>query len=137
MASLLFHNNTCSINDVFYESHLSLLKSVCMELGQPGKINELQEKLLGPKMKIKPRKDPNLPKRAKSGFMFYCDEHRGKHMDKFKKANKKVSIAEVAKELGAAWKKLKNKSKYDKLAAKDKERYAEAMSEYNEKNGLN
>ena len=137
MANLLFHNNTCSINDVFYESHLSLLKSVRMELGKPDKINELQEKLLGSKMKIKPRKDPNLPKRAKSGFMFYCDEHRGKYIDKFRKANKKVSIAEVAKELGAAWGNLKNRNKYDKLATKDKERYAEAMSEYNEKNGLN
>ena len=137
MASLLFHNNTCSINDVFYESHLSLLKSVCMELGQPEKINELQEKLLGPKMKIKARKDPNLPKRAKSGFMFYCDEHRPKFIEKYKKANKKVIISDVAKELGKSWKKLKSRVKYDKLAAKDKERYAEEMSDYNEKNGLN
>tara|TARA_B100000674_G_C37931150_1_gene958048 strand:- start:265 stop:591 length:327 start_codon:yes stop_codon:yes gene_type:complete len=108
-----------------------------MELGQPEKINELQEKLLGPKMKIKARKDPNLPKRAKSGFMFYCDEHRPKFIEKYKKANKKVIISDVAKELGKSWKKLKSRVKYDKLAAKDKERYAEEMSDYNEKNGLN
>ena len=137
MASLLFHNNTSSINDVWYESHLSLLKSVCMELGQPDKINELQEKLLGDKLKLKARKDPNLPKRAKSGFMFYCDEHRGKLIEKSKKKGKKVVISEVAKQLGAGWKKLKDRSKYEKLAAKDKERYNEEMSEYNEKNGLN
>ena len=137
MANLLFHNNTCSINDVWFESHLSLLKSVCMELGQPDKITELQEKLLGPKMKIKARKDPNLPKIAKSGFMFFCDAHRGKLIDAYKKKNKKVVISEVAKQLGASWQKLSNRSTYDKLAAKDKERYADAMSEYNEKNGLN
>ena len=137
MAGLLFHNNTVSMNDVWYESHVSLLKSVCMELGQPEKINELQAKLMGDKMKIKAKKDPNLPKKAKSGFMFFCDEHRPKLIDEQRKKNKKVVISEVAKALGASWKKLKSKTKYDKLAAKDKERYAEAMSEYNEKNGLN
>jgi len=108
-----------------------------MELGEPAKITELQEKLLGSKMKIKAKKDPNLPKRAKSGFMFYCDEYRPQSIAKYKEAGKKVIIAEVAKELGKGWGKLKSKKKYDKLAAKDKERYAEAMSEYNEKNGLN
>lgn len=137
MANLLFHNNTSSINDVWYESHLSLLKSVCMELGKPNKITELQDKLLGPKMKIKPRKDPNLPKRAKSAFMFYCEEKRGPIIDRFRKANKKVIIADVAKELGKGWNSLKKKDKYQKQATKDKDRYAEAMSEYNEKNGLN
>jgi len=108
-----------------------------MELGQPGKITELQEKLLGTKMKIKPRKDPNLPKRAKSGFMFYCEEKRGPIIARYRKANKKVIIAEVAKELGKGWNSLTKKDKYEKQASKDKERYAEAMSEYNEKNGLN
>ena len=92
---------------------------------------------IGDKLKIKAKKDPNLPKRAKSGFMFYCDEHRGKLIEKYKKANKKVIISDVAKELGKSWKKLKSRVKYDKLAAKDKERYAEEMSDYNEKNGLN
>tara|TARA_B100001173_G_C15961595_1_gene535928 strand:- start:45 stop:371 length:327 start_codon:yes stop_codon:yes gene_type:complete len=108
-----------------------------MELGQPDKINELQTKLLGDKLKLKKLKDPNLPKRAKSAFMFYCDEHRGKLIDKCKKKGKKVAISEIAKQLGAGWKKLKDRSKFEKSAAKDKERYAEAMSDYNEKNGLN
>ena len=108
-----------------------------MELGQPEKINELKAKLLGDKMKIKAKKDPNLPKKAKSGFMFFCDEHRPKLIEAQRKKNNKVVISEVAKELGKKWKALKSKTKYDKLAAKDKERYAEAMSDYNEKNGLN
>ena len=137
MSGLLFHNNTVSMNDVWFESHVSLLKSVCMELGQPEKINELKAKLLGDKMKIKAKKDPNLPKKAKSGFMFFCDEHRPKLIEAQRKKNNKVVISEVAKELGKKWGALKSKTKYDKLAAKDKERYAEAMSDYNEKNGLN
>ena len=137
MSGLLFHNNTVSMNDVWYESHVSLLKSVCMELGQPEQINDLVSKLLGDKMKIKAKKDPNMPKKAKSGFMFFCDEHRPKLIEAQRKKNKKVVISEVAKELGKKRQALKSKTKYDKLAAKDKERYAEAMSEYNEKNGLN
>ena len=50
----------------------------------------------------------------------------------------KVNIGEIAKALGASWKKLKaNKKKpFDESAAKDKERYDKAISEYNEKNGL-
>jgi len=137
MAGLLFHNNTVSMNDVWYESHFALLKSVCMELKQPEKINELQAKLLGDKMKIKKLKDPTLPKKAKSGFMFFCDEFRPKIIEEQRAKNKKVVIAEVAKALGKKWGALTSKKKYDKLAAKDKERYADAMSEYNEKNGLN
>ncbi len=88
-------------------------------------------------MKIKKMKDPTLPKKAKSGFMFFCDEYRPALINAYKEKNLKVVIAEVAKELGKKWGKLKTKVKYDKLAATDKERYADAMSEYNEKNGLN
>ena len=29
----LFHNNTVNINDVWFESHKSLLQMVCVELG--------------------------------------------------------------------------------------------------------
>jgi hypothetical protein len=136
MANLLFHNNSVSLNDVWYESHLSVLKAVCMECGQPEKILELQTKLLGDKMKIKMKKDPNKPKRAKTGFMFYCDEHRPKLINDFKKKNQKVDIKIVAKKLGASWGALNDtkKEKYSLLAAKDKERYLEAMVEYNEKN---
>ena len=33
MSSFMFHNNTASLNDLFYESHASVLKMVAMELG--------------------------------------------------------------------------------------------------------
>ena len=137
MSCFMFHNNTASLNDLFYESHASVLKMVAMELGAADKIPELMEKILGAKLKIKAPKDPNKPKRAKSAFMFYCDKHRPKLIAE-QKAKGKVAIGEVAKTLGANWKKLKDSQKkpFDALAAKDKERYEKAIGEYNEKNGL-
>ena len=41
MTSFMFHNNTASLNDLFYESHASVLKMVAMELGAADKIPEL------------------------------------------------------------------------------------------------
>ena len=138
MSVYLFHNNTASLNEIWFESHASILRMVCMELGATDRIDELTEKYLGEKLKIKAPKDPTKPKRGKTGFMFYCDEHRGKLMKKFTDKGEKVKIGEIAKKLGASWKKLTEKQKkpYEAKAAKDKERYQTAMAEYNEKNGL-
>ena len=132
----MFNANTATLNDLWFESHASLLKMLCMEFGQSDKIDEMLGKYLGQKMKIKAPKDPNKPKRAKSGFMFYCDEHRPKLMAKAKKNGGKVVIGDISKALGKSWKSLKNKSKYDALAQADKERYEKEISEYNESLGL-
>ena len=138
MSNFLFHNNTASLNDLFFESHASVLKMVAMELGHPDKIPELMEKILGSKMKIKAPKDPNKPKRGKTGFMFYCDEHRPKLMKKFTDKGEKVKIGVIAKKLGGSWGKLSDKQKkpYETKANKDKERYQKEIAEYNEKNGI-
>ena len=137
MSVFLFNNNTAALNELWYESHASILKMVCMELDATDKIEELTEKYLGEKLKVKAPKDPNKPKRAKSAFMFYCDKHRPALIAEQKKTGK-VKIGEIAKVLGANWKKLKNNQKksFDAQAAKDKERYEKAIAEYNEKNGL-
>lgn len=138
MTNFLFHNNTASLNDLFYESHASVIKMTAMELGQTDKIPELLEKILGTKLKIKAPKDPNKPKRGKTGFMFYCDKHRPKLMNKFKDKGEKVKIGVIAKSLGQSWKKLtpKQKEPYETKAQKDKERYQKEIGEYNEKNGI-
>ena len=60
----LFHNNTVNINDVWFESHKSLLQMVCVELGHSDKIDDMVEKFLGKKLKMKSYKDPTKPKRA-------------------------------------------------------------------------
>jgi len=138
MASVVFHNNTVSINDTWYESHAHLVRMVAVELGQPDKVPELLEKFLGEKMKVKAQKNPNAPKRAKSSYMFYSEEHREKVTNSLKKKNpnyKGSLMGLVSKELGAKWKKLKpeQKKKYEALAQKDKERYQQEMEEFNEK----
>ena len=138
MSSHLFHNNTASINDLWFESHSSLLKMLCMEQGATDKIEELSQKYLGEKLKIKAPKDPNKPKRAKSAFMFYCEKHRPKLIEEQRKKGK-VNIGDIAKTLGKGWGKLKSptqKKPFDTLALKDKERYEKAIGDYNEKNGL-
>ena len=132
MSSVVFHNNTVAINELWHASHISLIQRVCLELGSSDKAVELVDKILGPKQKIKAKKDPNQPKKSKSAFFFFCDEARPGIMDKQRKKNKKIIIGDVAKELGLLWKALKNKqrTKFDSLAATDKERYQNEMQNY-------
>ena len=140
MANIVFHNNTVSINDVWYESHVQLVRMVALDLGAtPEKIEELLEKFVGNKKKMKPQKNPYAPKKPKSSYFYFCDEFRPNYIEDFKKKNpnKKVSIADVAKQLGSKWKSLSDsgKKKYVKMAEKDKERYAEELNTFNEKYG--
>lgn len=140
MANIVFHNNTVSINDVWYESHAQLLRMVALELGgTPEKIEELLEKFLGNKLKLKQQKNPHAPKKPKSSYFYYCDQHRPALIENFKKKhpNKKIQISDIAKELGQKWKKLNDstKQKYIKLAEKDKARYENEMNTFNEKYG--
>ena len=84
MSVFLFHNNTSAVNELWYESHASILRMVCAELNATERIDELTEKYLGEKLKVKAPKDPNKPKRGKTGFMFYCDKHRPELIEKAK-----------------------------------------------------
>ena len=52
-----FHNNSVSLNDLFYASHKNLIMNLCIEFGASDRITELTEKFLGKKMKMKPMKD--------------------------------------------------------------------------------
>ena len=138
MAATMYFNNSNALTDLWYESHASVIKRVCMELGQTDNMNEMVEKILGAKPKIKKMKDPNKPKKAKTAFMLYCDVHRPKLMDKQKKDGGKVNIGEVAKELGKMWKALSDKDKkpFNTKAAKGKEAHAQAMNVYQESVGM-
>ena len=87
---------------------------------------------------MKAYKDPNKPKRAKSAYFYFCDDKRANILKAHRKKagkNGKINMGNVAKDLAAMWKVLKNKTKYNELAKTDTERYANAMSAYNEKNG--
>ena len=73
MTSILFHNDTGSLNHLWFESHKRLLTSVCIDLGNVERIDEFVAKYLGDKLKIKTLKDPNRPKRAKTAYLFFCN----------------------------------------------------------------
>jgi hypothetical protein len=81
-------------------------------------------------------KDPNAPKRGKSGYLFFCSENR----DAVKASLGENSKAtDVTKELGLRWNALKESKKpadkkilavYEKAAADDKARYQGEKAEY-------
>ena len=59
----------------------------------------------------------------------WCAEDRANILKK----HPNYSVTDVAKELGVRWKTIKDKSKYEKEAAKDKARYEAAMKKYKAK----
>jgi len=77
------------------------------------------------------RKDPGAPKRNLSAFFIFSGEKRGA----IKAAHQEWSVGDIAKELAVKWRSMTatDKIPYDKAAAKDKERYLKAMSEYKQK----
>ncbi|CBH10033.1 high mobility group protein, putative [Trypanosoma brucei gambiense DAL972] len=68
------------------------------------------------------KKDSNAPKRAMTSFMFFSSDFRSKHSD--------LSIVEMSKAAGAAWKELgpEERKVYEEMAEKDKERYKREMA---------
>ena len=78
--------------------------------------------------KKKKKKDPNAPKGAKTAYMCFCQETRAKLL----KENPSISVPEVGKECGRRWKEISpsQKTKYEQMAVKDKERFKTEMAEY-------
>jgi hypothetical protein len=133
MANLRFHNDTASLNHLWYESHKNLITSLCIEFDKTDDIDSMVAKFLCAPIKIKALKDPNKPKRAKSAYLFYCTDHRPKILEKLRKKKQKINIADVSKKLGAMWGTLDDKAKapYTKSAEKDRNRYKDEMEQYN------
>ena len=82
------------------------------------------------------KKDPNAPKRGKSGYLFFCSEYRDKVKAELGDGAKATA---VTKELGVRWNALKNSGKkadekiiaqFTKMAEEDKARYAEEKASY-------
>lgn len=135
MAHLAYHNMTVLINNTVYDSHKDLIQKVVKEMGgDSAKTDELVKKLLD-KTDLKAKKDPNKPKRPKSGFLLFCDDERQKLIEKEKKALKKgekFSLGIVQKKLGDMWKKLPEakRKKYEEQTEKEKEEYYDKITEY-------
>ena len=81
----------------------------------------------GPSKK-KAKKDPNAPKKPLTSFIIFSSDKRSEIVN----ANPGMSIGDVAKQLGSLWKEISasEKTKYEELAKKDKERYERDMSLY-------
>ena len=135
MAHLQYHNMTVLLNDTIFDSHKDLIHKVVKDMGgTPEKAEELVKKYLD-KTELKAKKDPNKPKRPKSGFLHFCDDERANLIEKEKKNLKKgqkFNLGIVQKKLGEAWKKLpdKKKQEYFDKTEKDKEDYYDKISEY-------
>lgn len=81
-----------------------------------------------PQKKRRKKKDPRMPKRSMSGFMFFSSAKR----PKLREQNPSASIGEIAKQLGAAWKIMTadQKAPYEESAKKDRKRYEVEMEQY-------
>jgi len=78
----------------------------------------------------KKKKDPNAPKRALTAYNFFFTENRESIKSKMPA---ETNNKEVMSEVGGQWKALpeSTKKKYNKMADKDKVRYADEMAKYN------
>ncbi|XP_058803231.1 FACT complex subunit Ssrp1 [Phymastichus coffea] len=74
----------------------------------------------------KKEKDENKPKRGQTAYMYFLNSVR----EEIKAKNPGIKVTEVSQKGGEMWKELKDKSKFEKMAAEDKERYAREMKEY-------
>lgn len=130
MNSRKFHNNSVDLNQLWYKSHKEIIKLVAIELNSKDKIDELTEKFLGTQIKIKKFRDPNEPKKPKTGFQFFCDEFR----PKIKEENPELKLGGVMKELGKLWATYSDEQKapYNEKYNDAKYIYEEKMDEYNE-----
>ncbi|XP_027909661.1 FACT complex subunit SSRP1-like isoform X2 [Vigna unguiculata] len=89
----------------------------------------------GKKKKQKKKKDPNAPKRAMSGFMFFSKLER----ENLKKTNPGISFTDVGRVLGEKWKKMtaEEKEPYEAKAREDKQRYKDEISGYKNPQPMN
>ena len=130
MASNYYQNKVADINNLLYDAVEKAIKRALAEVGMSDKADEVIVKIMGSKLKIKKQKDPLMPKRPKSSFLYFCDEHR----PKVRKENPAFKMADVMKTLGKLWGECKNKDIYVELSAKAKQDYESAMENYNENN---
>ena len=123
---------TVDINQMWYKSHKDLIRKVARELGSVDKSDELIEMFLGPQTKFKKHKDPNAPKRPKTGFLIFCDEFRGK----VKENQPDLQMCDVMKELGKIWGSYTedHKETYNQRYRDSRNDYEEQLEEYNMNN---
>lgn len=124
-----FHNHCRDVLKSSYESHRQLIKNICYELNADDKINEMCDKFLtNDFQKIKKMRDPNKPKKSKTGYMLFCDKHRTELRSK----NPDMKISDFSKLMGKMWSDLSDEDKKEFKNSADilREEYNEKMTEY-------
>jgi len=81
-----------------------------------------------PKRRVKKEKDPNAPKRALNGYMYYSQERRAS----LKAERPDLKTKELSVVMGEEWRHMNDEQKrpYSVKGAADKERYAQAKASY-------
>ena len=120
---------------------VSLVKEVCDQDVSELLLNKKKQQRLKSliiKFQDKSIKDPNIPKRPLSAYMFFCNKNRE---DVRKELGDESTMISVTKELGNRWTEVKkNKTefaKYTKLAENDTERHKKEMEKYLSENKTN
>ncbi|KAJ0245391.1 FACT complex subunit SSRP1 [Hirschfeldia incana] len=104
-------------------------KEASSSKGLPLKKKALATEEGSSKKKIqKKKKDPNAPKKAMSGFMYFSQMER----DNIKKDNPGIGFGEIGKVLGDKWRQMsaEEKEPYEAKAQVDKKRYKDEISDY-------
>ena len=79
------------------------------------------------------------PKRAQAGFFFFGEHHRAAVSAEVREANGgKLDVTQVSKKMGALWAAAspEEKAKFEAMAAKDKERYADELKKFEAAGGV-
>jgi hypothetical protein len=76
-------------------------------------------------------KDPNKPKRGKSGYLYFCAEYR----EKMKTENPDLTVKEIVSKLGILWKQMKitkdpEVKRFEQMSIDDRNRYKSEMNTY-------
>ena len=129
MTSIDYFNRQVSLLDIFFESHNDLIDKIAYELElSKEKTEELKAKYLDKPTKLKAKKDPNQPKKARTSYLFFSDKFR---TDNAAMLQGKY-ITEISKIIGNAWKNLDDdtRKQMEEKATKDKERYKSEYEAY-------
>ena len=127
------HNCILDISKLLAKTHTAIIEQICKDLDAEDRIDEFVKKYISNDIsKLKHKKDPNMPKRPKSGYMFFCEDVRESVMNK----NKTAKMGEISKILGKMWGKMDTEEKQPYLdqAEEAKEEYSEAMKNYKAEN---
>lgn len=132
MAHKNFFDNVKQLNDLFYNSHVYLIKNIGKDLNlDDEQVEQLIEKYTDKGVKLKCKKDKDQPTRPRSSYVLFGNDIR----EKLKEQNPDASNTDIMKLLAQEWNKLSvdEKKPYEEKADADKERWQEEKESYENK----